>query len=112
LSTGNILPDPILLTPNQISETYEARLLQINNVIFNDGGQNFTGNKKYTFTSNGEIGYIYVKNGQDLVGTIIPSAPVELTGLCSQYDYTNPNDGYQVLPRDVDDIFIQVPFIY
>ena len=106
LSTGNILPDPILLTPNQISETYEARLLQINNVIFNDGGQNFTGNKKYTFTSNGEIGYIYVKNGQDLVGTIIPSAPVELTGLCSQYDYTNPNDGYQVLPRDVDDIFI------
>ena len=106
LSTGNTLPNPILLTPNQISEIYEAMLIQINNVIFNDGGQTFTGNKKYTFTSNGEIGYIYVKNGQDIVGTIIPSAPVELTGLCSQYDYTNPNDGYQILPRNTDDIFI------
>jgi len=105
-STGNTLPDPIVLTPIQLSEPYEGQLVKINEVVFNDGGQTFTGNKKYTFTSNGETGYIYVKNGQDFVGTIIPSAPVELTAICSQFDFSNPNEGYQALPRDLNDIFI------
>lgn len=105
-TSGNTLPAPILLTPIQLTETYEGQLVKINNVVFNDGGQAFTGNKKYTFTSDGEIGYMYVKNGQDMVGTIIPSAPVELTAICSQFDYSNPNEGYQLLPRDLNDIFI------
>ncbi|MBU3927644.1 MAG: hypothetical protein KKB74_07540 [Bacteroidetes bacterium] len=106
LSTGNPVPEPIVLTPAQISEPYEGQLVMVHDVHFNDAGQTFTGNKKYTFTSNGEIGYIYIKNGQDFVGTIIPSAPVSLTALCSQFDYTNPNQGYQLLPRDLNDIFI------
>ena len=105
-STGNVLPDPIVLTPNQISESYESQLIEINEVLFNDAGQTFTGNKKYTFTANGETGYMYIKNGQDMVGTIIPSTPITLTALCSQFDYVNPNTGYQVLPRDLNDIYI------
>ncbi|MDY0078874.1 MAG: DUF5689 domain-containing protein, partial [Bacteroidales bacterium] len=78
-STGNPLPEPALLTPNQINEAYEGMLIQINNVLFYDAGQIFAGNKKYTFSSNDEIGYIYIKNGQDFVGTTIPSGPVQLT---------------------------------
>lgn len=106
LSTGNTLPDPVVLTPIQLSESYEGQLVKIIDVVFNDGGQTFTGNNKYTFVANGETGYMYVKNGQDFVGTIIPSAPVELTAICSQFHYSNPNDGYQVLARDLNDIFI------
>lgn len=106
LSTGNPVPDPVVVTPNQIGENYEGQLIQVHNVMFNDAGQNFAGNKKYTFTADGQIGYIYIKNGQDFVGTIIPSAPVTLTALCSQFDYSNPYDGYQLLPRDLDDIYI------
>ncbi len=105
-STGNTLPNPIIVTPDQISEQYEGQLVKVYNVIFNDAGQTFTGNKKYTFTADGETGYIYIKNGQDFVGTIIPSAPIELTALCSQFDYSNPNTGYQLLPRDLNDILI------
>jgi len=67
-STGNPLPDPILLTPNQISEPYESMLVKVNDAIFNDAGQLFTGNNKYEFTANGETGYIYVKNGQNMIG--------------------------------------------
>jgi len=106
LSTGNTLPDPVLLTPDQINESYEAQLIKVVNAVFNDGGQIFTGNSKYAFTSNGEVGYTYIKNGQDIVGTIIPSAPVELTGLCSQFDFSNPYEGYQMVLRDLDDIYI------
>lgn len=105
-SSGHTLPEPVVLTPIQLSETYEGQLVKIYNVIFNDGGQTFTGNNKYTFTADGEIGYMYVKNGQDFVGTIIPSTPVELTAICSQFHFSNPNDGYQVLARDLNDIFI------
>jgi phosphatidylserine/phosphatidylglycerophosphate/cardiolipin synthase-like enzyme len=103
-STGNPLPDPIVLTPNQISEPYEGRLLKIQDVLFNDAGLLFTGNKKYQFSANGEIGYIYVKNGQNLVGTVIPTGLISLTAICSQFDYSNPNAGYQLLPRDLDDL--------
>jgi phosphatidylserine/phosphatidylglycerophosphate/cardiolipin synthase-like enzyme len=106
LSTGNPVPTPILLTPVQLGETYEGQLVKVNDVMFNDAGQTFTGNKLYTFTANGETGYAYIKNGQDIVGAIIPSAPIELTAICSQFHYSNPNDGYQILPRDLNDIFI------
>jgi phosphatidylserine/phosphatidylglycerophosphate/cardiolipin synthase-like enzyme len=103
-STGNPIPTPILLTPNQLSETYEARLVKVNNVIFNDGGQTFTGNNKYEFSANGQTGAIYIKNGQNMVGTVIPTGPVNLTAILSQFDYSNPNTGYQLLPRDINDI--------
>jgi phosphatidylserine/phosphatidylglycerophosphate/cardiolipin synthase-like enzyme len=103
-SSNNPLPDPIVLTPDQISETYESRLVQINHVVFDNGGQTFTGNTLYTFTSNGQTGKVYIKKGQDIVGETIPSVPVTLTAICSQFDYSNPNAGYQLLPRDTNDI--------
>ncbi|MEZ5197470.1 MAG: phospholipase D-like domain-containing protein [Bacteroidales bacterium] len=103
-STGNPVPTPILLTPDQISEQYEARLAKINNVEFIDAGQTFTGNNLYEFSASGQTGFIYVKNGQDLVGSIIPSGEVNLTAICSQFHYSNPNAGYQLLPRDLNDI--------
>ena len=103
-SSGNPLPQPILLTPNQISEPYESMLVKVNDAVFNDAGQLFTGNNKYEFTANGETGYTYVKNGQNMIGTVIPTSEVNLTAICSQYDYANPNGGYQILLRDLDDI--------
>nr|NQU89632.1 T9SS type A sorting domain-containing protein [Bacteroidota bacterium] len=103
-STGNPLPEPILLTPDQISEPYEGMLVKVNNVVFNDAGQLFTGNNKYEFTANGETGFIYVKNGQNLVGTVIPTGEVNITAICSQFHFSNPYDGYQLYLRDLDDI--------
>jgi phosphatidylserine/phosphatidylglycerophosphate/cardiolipin synthase-like enzyme len=108
-SSGNPLPDPIVLTPNQISEQYEGRLVKINFVEFNDAGQTFTGNNLYEFSASGQTGYIYVKNGQNLVGTVIPTGFVNLTAICSQFHYSNPNAGYQLLPRDLNDISLTSP---
>lgn len=104
-SSGNTLPAPIILTPSQLNETYESRLLRLNNVLFTDAGGIFA-QKKYQFTSlNGESGYIYVKSTQtDIVGKPIPSGMVSLTGLLSQFDFTSPTAGYQLLPRTAADI--------
>ncbi len=103
LSTGNQLPDPVVITPDQISETYEGQLVQIKGVVFDDGGKTFA-KGSYSFSSGGQTGVIYVNSGTDLVGQTIPSVAVTLTAICSQYDYTDPNAGYQLLPRDMNDI--------
>ncbi|MBE0650036.1 MAG: T9SS type A sorting domain-containing protein [Bacteroidales bacterium] len=103
-STGNTLPDPIVLTPDQISEKYEGQLVQIKSAVFSDGGKTFASKSSYSFTSGGQTGIIYVNAHTDLVGQIIPSVSVTLTAICSQFDYSDPNAGYQLLPRDMNDI--------
>jgi len=103
-SSGNELPQPTLLTPAQLAEEYEAELVEIKDVIFDNGGGTFAGNTSYSFTANGESAKIYVKSGSPLEGEIIPSGKVKLIGICSQYSYSNPNSGYQLLLRDMDDI--------
>ncbi len=105
-STGNPLPTPQVVTPNQLDGTTEAELVTINNVVFTDGGSGsqFTGNTTFGFTSNGEAAVIYVRTGSPLVGFTIPETPINLTGIVSQFNGT-----YQVLARteaDFDGKFI------
>lgn len=105
LSTGHPVPAPIVLTPAQLTETYESRLIKVKDVIFTDAGTLFTGNKKYEFTANGQSGFIFIKSNQtDIVGQPVPSGNVNITGILSQFDYNNPNGGYQLLPRLIEDI--------
>ncbi len=104
-STGNTLPNPTVITPDQISESYESQLVQIKHVVFNDGGQKFAGKNSYSFTADGQSGVVYINNSdQDMVGTTIPTVPVTLTAISSQHSYSSPSEGYQVLPRDLKDI--------
>ncbi len=108
-SSGNPLPDPIILTPSQLNETYEGMLVQVNKVTFTDAGGIFA-QKKYAFTSNNETGYIYVKNSQtDIIGQPIPNGPVSIIALLSQFDYSSPAAGYQMLPRTMSDIIRTSP---
>ena len=103
-SNNNVLPTPQNLTPNQIGEATESELVQIDNVIFNSGGSLFTVGT-HDFTANTESGKIYVRNGHPLENSLIPSGPVTLIGISSQYTFFVPaNDGYQILPRDSADI--------
>jgi len=103
-SNGNTLPTPQNLTPNQIGEATESELVQIDNVIFNSGGSLFTVGT-HDFTSNSQSGKIYIRSGQSLENSLIPSGPVTLIGISSQYTFFIPaNDGYQILPRDSSDI--------
>ena len=103
-SNGNTLPTPQNVTPNQIGEATESELVQIDNVIFNSGGSLFTVGT-HDFTSNSQSGKIYIRSGQPLENSLIPSGPVTLIGISSQYTFFIPaNDGYQILPRDSSDI--------
>ena len=102
-TTGNTVT-PQLITPIQVGELTESELVQINNVIFNSGGSFFSAGT-HDFTSNGEIGKVYIRVGSPLENSLIPMGPVTLIGISSQYTFSVPaNDGYQILPRDSADI--------
>ena len=102
-NSGNSLT-PQLITPIQIGETTESELIQINNVIFNSGGSLFTAGT-HDFTSNSELGKVYIRGGSPIENSLIPMGPVSLIGISSQFTFSTPaNDGYQILPRDSADI--------
>ena len=102
-STSNSIT-PQIVTPIQIGENTESELIQIDNVIFNNGGGLFTVGT-HDFQSNGETGKIYIRTGHPLANSLIPMSPVTLVGLSSQYTFSLPaNDGYQILPRDSADV--------
>ncbi len=103
-SSNNSLPEPQLITPNQLSEDNEAELVLMKDVEFNNAGTTFAGNTSYTLSYGEQTTTVYVKTGSPLIGNIIPSGLVKVTGICSQYSYDDPNTGYQLIIRDMNDI--------
>jgi phosphatidylserine/phosphatidylglycerophosphate/cardiolipin synthase-like enzyme len=98
------LPPPIIITPGQMSEQYEAMLVKMEGVTFANAGGVFAGNTNYNVTANGQTCQVRINNSSNLVGQIIPADAVTLIGICSQFHYTDPNGGYQLLLRDRNDI--------
>ncbi len=106
LSSGNQLPDPLVVMPDGINEANEAMLVKVNGVTFDDGGSVFSvGN--YSFTDGSQSSEIYVRTGHPLIGTTIPLASVNLTGISSEFSSL-----YQLLLRDANDIEIADNFYF
>ncbi len=106
-SSGNPVPDPIILTPLQISETNEGRLVQIKNAVFTSATGTFASKKTYAFTSNGESGLIYINATQtDIIGQPVSNGLLNITAVVSQHtvNITGTSGGYQLLPRTISDI--------
>jgi len=100
VSSGNKLPNPVIVTPGQWSDTYEGMLVKVEGVLFSAGGTTFAGKTNYTITAGGQTGQVRVSSATSpIVGQIIPSDTVTLIGILSQFSTT-----YQLLLRDLDDI--------
>ncbi len=105
INSGNTLPQPEVIVPDSMIESRESKLVRINNATFttNPGGL-FSSNTSYNFTANGQTSSIYVRSGHPLIGQVVPSGPVSLIGIVSQFSYSSPTTGYQLLCRDSNDI--------
>ena len=95
---------PQLVAPSQMGEDIEGELIQINSLVFDNGGSIFSQGMQ-GFTANGESGIVYVRNGSPLEGELIPIGEIGLIGIVSQYTFTGFG-GYQLLPRDIDDFIL------
>lgn len=98
LASGMPLPAPQIISISDISEDYEAELIRINNVEFENASGQFGGNANYSFTDGTNTGQLRINSSSPLVGEAIPTGTFDLVAICSQYNTT-----YQLLPRDADD---------
>ncbi|MCX6267769.1 MAG: phospholipase D-like domain-containing protein [Bacteroidetes bacterium] len=105
-------PAPIVITPGQLKEQYEAMLVKMVDVTFINAGGVFSGNTNYNVTANGETCQVRVNNASNLVGQIIPADQVTIVGLCSQFSFVSPTTGYQMLLRDKNDIISNSTIVF
>jgi phosphatidylserine/phosphatidylglycerophosphate/cardiolipin synthase-like enzyme len=103
-SSGNPLPLPMVITPSQFGEIHESVMIRMNDVTFSNPGGTFSGNTNYNITSGGQQAQIRITNGSPLVGQLIPTSMMDVVGIGSQFSYSNPAAGYQMLLRDQQDI--------
>ena len=102
---------PIIVTPadfadlSPTAEALESMLVKVNCVVFVDSGGVFA-RDNYDATDGATTFTVRVPTDlHPLVGTLIPTGQVNVAGIFSQYDFTDPYDsGYQLLPRMVSDI--------
>jgi phosphatidylserine/phosphatidylglycerophosphate/cardiolipin synthase-like enzyme len=110
------LPDPIVISPGQMSEVFEGRLVKMIDVTFENAGGVFAGNTNYNVTSGGQTCQVRVNVASTgptgLVGQIIPADQVTIIGICSQFHYTDPNAGYQLLLRDKNDVISESSILF
>lgn len=97
----------VITDVSTIDDQYEGELLRFDNCIFANGGASFAGNTNYNITVGGQTFQIRILNGSPLIGQIIPSGSVNLTGIMSQFCFsptTGCTSGYQLLLRTLNDI--------
>jgi phosphatidylserine/phosphatidylglycerophosphate/cardiolipin synthase-like enzyme len=105
-SSGNPLPEPIVLTISEIGEDYESRLVKINDAQFANSSGSFEGDSNYEIIADGETIEVRIsRNATDIVGQPMPTENFDLVAILSQYS-RKENDvttGYQLLPRKMED---------
>jgi hypothetical protein len=100
-TTGNTLT-PIVVSASDLltgGETYESRLIALNNVTFEDTGV-FSDNTNYNVADGADVTVCRVAFGdEDIIGTAIPTTASSITGLGGEFNGT-----YQIFPRYASDI--------
>jgi len=106
--------DTTVVTLNQIKnqqwngyEEFESMLIRINNVTIQGTG-NFASGTNYNIsdpTDNIVEGLRIDNDVSSIIGTPIPSGPIDIIGVLGQYKFAAPyNSGYQVMPRFIQDL--------
>ncbi len=106
INTGNPLPAPTDITcVSGFVEGFEAKLVRVSDATFTDAGTFSTAGSgtNYDVTDAAGTAQVRVVTTTNIDGTPIPTDPVSITGIMSQYA-PGGTGGYQLLPRDLTDI--------
>ncbi len=101
-SSDNDLPEFQILNPDDLDEDLEGELVQVEACFFDNGGVEIQSDATYSYTSNGELGVVYFRSSNSLVGTVLPAGETTISGVLSQFSFDGFG-GYQLLPRDTTD---------
>ena len=94
------LPQPLLIPITSATEALEAQLVRIDNVTFVQSGFFAGGSSTVQITDGANTLDVRINGSTDIDGTAVPSGPVSIVALLGQF-----NANYQLIPRDLNDIF-------
>lgn len=105
ITTGNPVPAPAVVTlTGGWAEAFEGRLVRVNSVDIVQTG-NFAGNTNYDISNGTTDREFRVGVSTNIVGSSIPSATsLSVIGIMSQFSPGSATTGYQLLPRDLNDV--------
>lgn len=95
-----VQPTPQTLQLADAGEAFECQYLQFDNVTFVETGSFASGNANYSVTDGTNTLAVRVNGSTNIGGTPIPTGPISIRGLMGQFNTT-----YQLVPRDLNDIF-------
>lgn len=105
------VPTPITATSadfqdgSPTAEGLESMLVRVECVYFADAGGTFEGMTDYAVTdATGAFVVRVATNELNLVGTTIPTSPIDVVGVLSQYDFEEGTSGYQLQLRSTADL--------
>lgn len=86
---------------SQVAEDLEGSLVRLECVSFQVTGTFSTGVNYWVTDGSEQVAIVYVSTStNEWIGQPIPTGPVTITGVLSQYDTTSPYDSYyEILPR-------------
>ena len=102
LGTGNELT-PVSIDAGAINENYEGQLVQLDGASFQNGGEAFNDIDDFSFLAGGWVGKMRPAPASNLIGMVIPSGDVTLTGIVTQASATG-SGGYYVVSRNLPDV--------
>ncbi|NVK27509.1 MAG: lamin tail domain-containing protein [Flavobacteriia bacterium] len=112
LSSGATLPTPVVIT--SLDETTESELVRFNNAELVDPSQwSLTGSFNADITNGTDTITMRIDSDVNIAGTPAPVGKFDVIGIGGQFDNSTPRcEGYQLLPRYLDDIILPEPPTY
>ncbi len=95
-----------LLDLSPTAEGLESCLVSICGTFETPSGTFGSGSNNNFIAEDGSTVTVRIDNDTDIVGTAVPTGNVTIVGILGQFDGfgANPCGGYQLLPRDVNDL--------
>ncbi len=106
-ASGKPLPAPAIIAPSAFAEPVEGQLITIQNCTISASGNFAPVSASYTVASASQTFEMrVVSTNTTIIGQPIPTGPINITGLASQYcsvPASGCTTGYQLLPRTISD---------
>lgn len=94
------MPQPLLIPITSANESLEAQLVRMDNVSFVQSGTFSSGSSTVQITDGVNTLDVRINGSTDIDGTAVPAGPLTIIALLGQF-----NANYQLIPRDLNDIF-------
>ena len=94
------MPQPLLIPITSANESLEAQLVRMDNVSFVQSGTFSSGSSTVQITDGVNTLDVRINGSTDIDGTPVPAGPLTIIALLGQF-----NANYQLIPRDLNDIF-------